>query len=117
MKLTEYQVNVCYYSGLLHDIGKIAIEDSILKKTSALTDDEFIVMKKHPVHSFEILKDCFANSDIVDGVKYHHEKYDGSGYPSKLKEDEIPLASRIVAVADTFDALISHRPYRKVFYR
>ena len=59
MKLTEYQVNVCYYSGLLHDIGKIAIEDSILKKTSALTDDEFIVMKKHPVHSFEILKDHF----------------------------------------------------------
>ena len=113
MELPEYQINVCYYSGLLHDVGKIAVEDSILKKSSALTDNEFSVMKRHPIHSFEILKDHLNNNDIVNGVKFHHEKYDGSGYPDSLSGDEIPLSSRIVAVADTFDALISHRPYRK----
>lgn len=113
MNLSEYQSLVCYYSGLLHDIGKIAVDDAILKKQSSLSDDEFKVMRKHPTHSYEIVKDQINNQDIVDGIRFHHEKYDGSGYPQKLKGDQIPLASRIVAVADTFDALISHRPYRK----
>ena len=74
-------------------------------------------MKKHPVHSFQILKDHLNNSDIIDGGKFHHEKYDGSGYPDSLSGEEIPLASRIVAVADTFDALISAVHTEKVSYQ
>jgi HD-GYP domain-containing protein (c-di-GMP phosphodiesterase class II) len=111
--LSDYEIKVCYYSGLLHDIGKIGVDDSILKKKSSLTDTEFSIMKDHPTHSYDILKTHILNKDIIDGVRFHHEKVDGSGYPLGLKRDEIPLAARVVAVADTFDALISHRPYRK----
>ena len=113
MGLNDYQSKVCYYSGLLHDVGKIAINDAILKKNGSLTEGEFNIMKEHPVFSYEILKNHLDNRDIIDGVKFHHEKYDGSGYPNQLSGNQIPLASRMVAVADTFDALISHRPYRK----
>tara|TARA_B100000925_G_scaffold291317_1_gene278936 strand:- start:1109 stop:2047 length:939 start_codon:yes stop_codon:yes gene_type:complete len=113
MGLSDYDTKVCYYSGLLHDIGKIGIDDRILSKSSALTDGEFLAMKEHPKYSYEILKGVIDNKDIIDGVRFHHEKFDGSGYPLGLKSEEIPLSSRIVSVADTFDALISHRPYRR----
>jgi len=111
--LSDYDVKVCFYSGLLHDVGKIGINDTILKKNSALSDVEFNEMKAHPQISFEILKNHLKNKDIINGVRFHHEKFDGSGYPVGLSGEEIPLAARIVSVADTFDALISHRPYRK----
>lgn len=111
--LNSYDVNVCYYSGLLHDIGKIGIQDSILKKKAALKDSEYTTMKEHPVISESMLHGLLENKDIILGVKHHHEKFDGTGYPSCLKGEKIPLSARLIAVADTFDALISHRPYRK----
>ena len=81
---SPYEVNVCYYSGLLHDIGKIGIEDSILKKDSALNDTEYTRMKNHPVISENMLNGLLDNKDIIMGVKHHHEKFDGTGYPSGL---------------------------------
>jgi HD-GYP domain-containing protein (c-di-GMP phosphodiesterase class II) len=113
LNLDPYQQKVCFYSGLLHDIGKIGIHDSILKKDSSLDEKEYEEMKSHPVISESMLQGIVANKDIILGVKHHHEKYDGSGYPSELSAGEIPLSARLIAVADTFDALISHRPYRK----
>ena len=101
------------FAGLLHDIGKIGIHDNILKKESALDPDEFDVMKMHPVISEEIIQGYINSKPIIDGVRYHHEKFNGSGYPDGLKGEEIPLTARVISVADTFDALISHRPYRK----
>ncbi len=100
-------------AAVLHDIGKIGIEDSILKKRSPLTADEFEIMKKHPMLGFEILGHIESLSEVVDGMRYHHERPDGKGYPFGLKGDEIPLIAMIISVADTFDAMISTRPYRK----
>ncbi|EQC44407.1 HDIG domain protein [Bacteriovorax sp. Seq25_V] len=100
-------------AAVLHDIGKIGIEDSILKKRSPLTADEFEIMKKHPMLGYEILGHIESLSAVVDGMRFHHERPDGRGYPFGLKGDEIPLIAMIISVADTFDAMISTRPYRK----
>ncbi len=100
-------------SAILHDIGKISIADSILKKKGHLTSDEFAVMKNHPHTGFEIIGHIEALQKAGDGVRYHHERPDGKGYPYGLKGDEIPLIAQIISVADTFDAMISNRPYRK----
>ena len=96
----------------LHDIGKIAIPDSVLNKVGRLTDDEYAQMKSHTIRGAEILKDFTLVEHIEDGTKYHHERYDGKGYPMGLKGDEIPLYARIISVADTFDAMTSNRIYR-----
>lgn len=99
-------------ASILHDIGKIGIEDRILKKGNKLTDEEFEEMKRHPIVGNEILGHIESLKDVVDGVRYHHERVDGTGYPYGLKGDEIPLIAQIIAVADAFDAMISNRPYR-----
>ena len=102
-----------YVAGLLHDIGKISIPDSILLKNGRLTDDEFSVIQNHPVESEEICRPVSVLEDILPAIRGHHERYDGNGYPDKLKGEEIPLLARIIAVADTFDAITSNRPYRR----
>ncbi len=102
-----------YNIALLHDIGKISIPDNILNKPGKLTDEEFLIMKSHPSRGYNILKDVSIAPELALGAGYHHEKYDGTGYPSGKKGDEIPQVAQIIAVADTFDAMYSTRPYRK----
>lgn len=96
----------------LHDIGKIGVPDSVLNKVGRLTDEEYVQMKSHVTRGAEILKDFTLVEHAVDGTRYHHERYDGKGYPDGLKGDEIPLFGRIIAVADAFDAMTSNRVYR-----
>ncbi len=100
-------------AGLLHDIGKIAIPQNILCKPGKLTDEEYNIMKKHPEQGEKIITDVKQLSLISDWLKAHHERWDGRGYPSGLKEEEIPLSARIIALADTYDAMTSTRSYRK----
>lgn len=102
-----------YNIALLHDIGKIAVPDEILKKPAKLTDEEFAVMKSHAQKGYEILKDVKIQEDLAQGAHHHHERFDGRGYPSGLSGGQIPWVARIIAVADTFDAMSSTRPYRK----
>ena len=99
--------------GLLHDIGKIGVPDSILNKPAKLTKEEFKVMQSHVDIGGEILKDFTSIKNVADGAKYHHERYDGKGYNSGLKGKEIPLAARIIGIADAFDAMTSNRVYRR----
>ena len=98
--------------GLFHDIGKIGIPDAILRKESKLTDDEYSEIKNHPAIGAHILSSATIFQDIIPIVKHHHEKYDGTGYPGKLKGEDIPYLARIAAIADTFDAMTSKRSYR-----
>ncbi len=97
---------------ILHDIGKMAIPDSILKKNSGLTDEEWQVMKMHPVYSYNLLSQIEFLRPALDIPYAHHERWDGSGYPRGLKGEEIPLAARIFAVVDVWDALTDNRMYR-----
>ncbi len=101
------------FASVLHDIGKIGIEDKILKKEAPLTNEEFKVMKKHPEIGFEILGHIDGFKKVVDGMRFHHERPDGKGYPYGLKGNEIPVIASIISVADSFDAMISTRPYSK----
>lgn len=102
-----------YIAGLLHDIGKIAVPEAILGKTEKLTDDEFKIMRTHTLRGVEMLQPLSEFEESIKGVKYHHERYDGKGYPDGLKGEAIPMIAAIIAVADTFDAMTSDRPYRK----
>ena len=99
--------------GLLHDIGKIGVSDTILHKPGPLTDDEWVDMRRHPKIGFDMIKDISFLSGAADIVLAHHERFDGKGYPNGLKADEIPLGARIFVLADTFDAMTSDRPYRR----
>ncbi|HEY8186577.1 MAG TPA: HD domain-containing phosphohydrolase [Pyrinomonadaceae bacterium] len=99
-------------SALLHDVGKISIDDNILKKPAALTDDEYEIMKQHPQKGFKIMSQIRAMKEFLPGMYMHHEMVNGQGYPQGLKGDEIPLMAKIVAVADTFDAMTTDRPYQ-----
>ncbi|MCR4791285.1 MAG: HD domain-containing protein [Lachnospiraceae bacterium] len=96
----------------MHDIGKIGIPDSVLNKVGRLDDNEYAIMKSHVIRGAEILKDFTLVENVLDGTKYHHERYDGRGYPDGLKGEEIPLFARIIGVADAFDAMTSNRIYR-----
>lgn len=114
--LSTLESRVVEYAGLFHDIGKVGVPDSILMKPAKLTDREYEVMKSHPVLSVEILQplshvEFFALT--IPGIRHHHERYDGRGYPDGLMGENIPLASRIILVVDTFDAMTWSRPYRK----
>jgi HD-GYP domain-containing protein (c-di-GMP phosphodiesterase class II) len=100
-------------SALLHDVGKIAIDDNILKKPAALTDDEFEVMKQHPQRGFKIMSQIPGMDNFLPGMYMHHEMVNGKGYPQGLYGDQIPLQAKIVSVADTFDAMTTDRPYQK----
>ncbi len=97
---------------LLHDIGKVAVPDAILFKTSQLTEEEYALIAQHPVVGAEILRDVDFLGEGKLVVRHHHERWDGTGYPDGLSGDEIPLAARVFAVADTLDALTTDRPYR-----
>ena len=110
--LPEEQIKTLRIGGLFHDIGKIGIPDSILLKPDKLTDDEYSQIKNHPSIGAHILGSAVIFKDIIPIVKHHHERYDGNGYPSRLKGEEIPYVARIAAVADTFDAMTSRRSYR-----
>ena len=98
---------------MLHDLGKVEIVDEILKKTAPLDSREQLVMREHPELGFEMLGEVRELGDVIDGVRFHHERWDGAGYPCGLKGEGIPLFARIIAVADTYDAMVSTRPYRK----
>lgn len=100
-------------AGRLHDVGKIGIKESILNKPDKLTPEEFEQMKMHPIITEQILSPIISLKEIVIIAKHHHERFDGRGYPSGLKGEEIPLGSRILALADAYDAMTSSRPYRK----
>ena len=113
MGWTEEQLAVCEMGGVLHDVGKIAVDDAILSKPSKLTDEEFEKMKIHPERGARIMQDTRFLKPVIPYCLYHHERYDGRGYPYGLSGDKIPLEGRLVAVADTFDAMTSSRPYRK----
>jgi HD-GYP domain-containing protein (c-di-GMP phosphodiesterase class II) len=102
-----------YLTGLLHDIGKLLTPDSVLKKPGPLTQDEFAIMRLHPEDSGKIVSTVLDISYLSDSIRGHHERIDGRGYPDNLKGDSIPLFSRIVLVADTFDAMTNNRVYRK----
>ncbi|WP_165000662.1 HD-GYP domain-containing protein [Xylanivirga thermophila] len=100
-------------AGLLHDIGKIYVPKRILQKPSKLTQVEYYIVAKHSIDSYMILKDKEYPKNICDIVKYHHENWDGSGYPDGLVREEIPFGARILKILDVFDALTTNRPYRK----
>jgi putative nucleotidyltransferase with HDIG domain len=112
-RLPEHDVERIYMAGLLHDVGKIGVPESVLQKTGRLTPEEFEAMKKHPAIGARILRDIKQIEDIIPGVLHHHERYDGKGYPAGLAGDSIPLMGRIICLADCFDAMTSNRTYRK----
>jgi putative nucleotidyltransferase with HDIG domain len=100
---------------LLHDIGKVGIPESILIKTGELTSEEWKIIRQHPVHAYDLLFPIALLHPAIDIPYCHHERWDGSGYPQGLKEEKIPLAARIFAVVDVWDALTSDRPYRSAW--
>ncbi|MFL6248067.1 MAG: HD domain-containing phosphohydrolase [Thermoanaerobaculia bacterium] len=113
LQLPEKEMRNLRISALLHDVGKIGIDDRILRKPGALSDDEFEVMKGHPAKGAAIMSGVAQLIDIIPGMKYHHEKWSGGGYPDGLEGEQIPMQARIVAIADTFDAMTTNRPYQK----
>lgn len=113
LELSEEELETLRISALLHDVGKIAIDDAILKKPGALTDEEFEVMKTHPQRGYKIMSQIPAMKNYLPGIYMHHEMVNGAGYPQKLRDEDIPLQAKIVSVADTFDAMTIDRPYQK----
>lgn len=103
-----------YYAGLLHDVGKIRVSDAIINKTGRLTKEEYEEMKLHTLAGYYILKEVSIISDFAVSARWHHERYDGKGYPNGLSGENIPLICRIIGVADAYDAMTSNRSYRKV---
>jgi HD-GYP domain-containing protein (c-di-GMP phosphodiesterase class II) len=111
--LSEDTQRTLRIAGLLHDLGKIAIPDAILKKPGALTDEEFEVMKQHPVLGWLIVSAIPSLAETLPGIRHHHERWDGRGYPDQLAGEDIPLLGRLMAVPDAFSAMTTDRPYRK----
>ncbi len=112
--ISETACQEIYLAGLLHDLGKIGVPDHILNKAGALTDEKFTVIKQHPEIGHRIIERLGKLHFVLPGILYHHERWDGKGYPHGLKQESIPLMARILAVADSFDAMTSSRPYRRV---
>src|SRR5690606_26088192 len=108
------RVHIC---GLLHDVGKIGVPEAVLCKPGRLNDEEFALITQHPAIGHRILKDIPMLEDVLPGVLHHHERFDGRGYPSGLAGQQIPLIARIIALADTFDAMSSTRSYRPAMPR
>jgi len=117
MKLDEKQKKQLTVGSILHDIGKIGIKDAVLSKPSQLTEEEKKIFDQHPDIGSKIMKPIGQLEEMIPLIRHHHESYDGSGYPDGLKGEAIPLGARIMAVADTFDAMTSDRPYRKALPR
>lgn len=125
-RVSDMAVMVCKLAGIdrelteeihiaahLHDIGKIGVPDAVLNKDGRLTDEEFACIKKHPVIGADILSKSHHLSELKDMVLYHHERYDGKGYPEGLSGGDIPLGARVIAICDSIDAITSNRSYRK----
>ena len=110
---TAIEINNLRFGSILHDIGKINIAENILRKESSLTDEEWAEMRKHPEMGAELVKGIHYLDPAVPVILYHHERWNGSGYPFGLKKEKIPVSARIVAIADSFDAMTTERPYRK----
>jgi HD-GYP domain-containing protein (c-di-GMP phosphodiesterase class II) len=117
MGLTVEQADRVRITGLVHDVGKIGVPEAVLCKAGKLTDEEFAAIKMHPEIGHRILRDIPQMEDVLPGVLHHHERYDGRGYPHGLKGEDIPLSGRIIAIADTFDAMSSTRSYRSAMPR
>jgi len=113
MGLPGDEVERIRLSALLHDVGKIGVDDSIIRKPTALTEQEFAAMKTHPIKGAAIMSAIPQLADVIPGMKYHHEKWTGGGYPEGLSGEQIPMQARIVTVADTFDAMTTTRPYQQ----
>jgi HD-GYP domain-containing protein (c-di-GMP phosphodiesterase class II) len=113
LELPSFHRDLLQYAMALHDIGKVLLPTDLLRKTDALTEEEIVVMRQHPVHGYEIIKGIpqLAASALL--VRHHHERYDGGGYPDGLAGDQIPFGARLFAVVDAFDAMTSGRPYRR----
>lgn len=111
--MPEEKVDEVYFGGILHDIGKIGIPDEILNKKGKLTEEEYDKIKQHTVIGYEIILQAGMFKELLPAIRSHHERVDGKGYPDGLKGEEIPLMARILAVTDSFDAMVGDRPYRK----
>ncbi|WII73788.1 HD-GYP domain-containing protein [Bdellovibrio sp. 22V] len=114
--LNEYEQKLAEFAGLFHDIGKIGVPQSIIAKPGKLDESEHLIMQSHPVLSEEIVKPLARHqffSEILPGIRGHHERVDGTGYPDKKRGDEVPLLARIILVVDTYDAMSQTRAYRK----
>lgn len=112
MGKSEEEQKIIYYAGLLHDVGKIRVSEEVINKPGKLTEDEFNQIKVHPISGYHILKDIHEDARIAYAAKYHHERYDGNGYPYGLEGENIPEIARIIGVADAYDAMASNRSYR-----
>ncbi|WP_129408686.1 HD-GYP domain-containing protein [Marinitoga lauensis] len=112
MNFDKQKIEQIYWAGVLHDIGKIFVPQSILNKTGKLTPEEYEKIKLHPVKGEELLKEVDGMEEISKIIRHHHERYDGNGYPDGLSGEDIPLESRILAIVDSYDAMISKRPYK-----
>lgn len=113
LNIPQVEIGKLELAGLLHDIGMIGVSEDILNKTDVLTPDEYDCIKKHVEHGVKILEDIKQLKDVVEIIKFHHERFDGGGYPSGLAGEQIPLNARIIAVADAYDSMVSSRSYRK----
>lgn len=113
MGLDTKDIELSHFAGHLHDIGKIGIPDSILMKTDKLTTEEYEIIKNHSEYGYKILEKVSSLKEMATIVRHHHERWDGKGYPSGISGEEIPIISRIISVADAFDAMTSNRSYRK----
>jgi HD-GYP domain-containing protein (c-di-GMP phosphodiesterase class II) len=113
MQLTDREIETVIMAASLHDIGKIGVPEHILRKPGKLTEEEFEYIRKHPEFGWMVLRGVDGFEEVGEMMLHHHERLDGGGYPGGLSGDEIPLGARIIAVADSFDAISSDRPYRK----
>jgi HD-GYP domain-containing protein (c-di-GMP phosphodiesterase class II) len=113
MRLSQTEIQSLEYASMLHDAGKIEVPSKLLKKQRPLTDEEFKLITRHPRGGVKLIKNLEILKPAIPIILHHHERYDGKGYPSKLKKEKIPLGSRILSVLDTFDAMYFGRPYRK----
>jgi HD-GYP domain-containing protein (c-di-GMP phosphodiesterase class II) len=112
LALSALDLDQLRISALLHDVGKIGVDDRVLKKPGTLTPEEFELMKQHPVKGAKIMRPVAQLREMLPGIELHHEHMDGRGYPYGLKGDQIPMMARIIAVADTLDAMTTNRPYQ-----
>ena len=115
--LPDSTVEITRYAGLIHDIGKTLVSKEILNKPGQLTKEEYSEIQKHPTYGASVLSHVEMLHEVSDAVRYHHERWDGQGYPAGLQGEQIPLLARILQLADSFDAMTNDRPYRHAFSR
>ncbi len=117
LALSEHDLQILSRAALLHDVGKIGVDDSIIRSRSKLTSEQIEKVQDHPSIGIDIIRSLSSLSEVLDVIQSHHERFDGAGYPEGLAREDIPIAARIIAVSDTFDALTTDRPYRKAVGR